>query len=146
MPDFKKWPELTNSQLEIYYFQSPHKQITQDFRAKVVKVTDGDTIRVKTSFRDFDFPVRFADTNAPEMNERGGKESKSWLENLILNRDVDILLDPQRVDKWGRILGTIISLGLNINEQSIMSGKATSFVGRHEGKIPSISEVLMPWV
>ena len=44
--DFKQFPELTNSQMVMYYFQSPHKQITEPFEAKVVKVTDGDTIRV----------------------------------------------------------------------------------------------------
>ena len=29
--DFKKWPELRNSQMALYYFESPHRQITEDF-------------------------------------------------------------------------------------------------------------------
>ena len=60
--DFKLFPELTNRQMQEYYFQSPHKQITENFAAKVVKVTDGDTIRVEVDFRDFDFPIRIAET------------------------------------------------------------------------------------
>jgi len=70
--DFKRFPELTNRQMNLYYFESPHKQITQDFVAKVVKVTDGDTIRVKWEDRDFDFPIRFIDIAAPELDEIGG--------------------------------------------------------------------------
>ena len=42
--DFKLFPELTNSQMQIYYWDSPHKQITKNFMAKVLRVKDGDTI------------------------------------------------------------------------------------------------------
>ncbi len=137
--DFKLRPELPNSQIDIYYFQSPHIQILEDFRATVVKVIDGDTIRLRWSERDFDFPLRFLDTNAPEMNEKGGKESKKWLENIILDQFVDILIDPQqRVGKWGRILGKVFFKGMDINEESIRSGHATSFENRREGQIPPI--------
>jgi len=48
--DFKKFPELTNNQMQIYYFESPHKQITEDFKARVVDVHDGDTIKVEVDF------------------------------------------------------------------------------------------------
>ena len=34
--DFKAFPELTNSQMDLYYWDSPHKQITDDFDAVVV--------------------------------------------------------------------------------------------------------------
>ncbi len=69
--DFVRFPELRNSQLDFYYWESPHKQIFEDFIATVVKVTDGDTIRVETDFRDFDFPVRFLDIAAPELRKKG---------------------------------------------------------------------------
>ncbi len=142
--DFELRPELPNSQMEIYYFQSPHIQILEDFRATVVKVIDGDTIRLRWSERDFDFPLRFLDTNAPEMNEPGGKRSKKWLESQILNEEVDILIDKaQRVGKWGRLLGKVIHMGMNINDLSIMMGFATSFEDRKEGKLPNIEQWLV---
>lgn len=145
MWDFETKPELPNSQMDLYYWESPHKQIMEDFRATVVKVVDGDTIRVKWDERDFDFPVRFLGTNAPEMNE-GGKEAKEWLESMILNEEVDILIDAsQRVGKWGRLLGTIIHDGLNINDLSINMGFATTFEARDEGKIPDINEMIPKW-
>ncbi len=77
--DFKRFPELTNSQMQIYYFESPHKQITEPFMAKVVKVTDGDTIRVTWAERDFNFPIRMAEIAAPELDERGGLDSQKFL-------------------------------------------------------------------
>ena len=71
--DFVRFPELTNAQMGLYYFDSPHKQIGEDFFATVVNVHDGDTIRVKTDFRDFTFPIRFSNILAAELKEKGGK-------------------------------------------------------------------------
>ena len=145
--DWKKNPELRNSEFEIYYFESPHKQITEDFRANVVKVVDGDTIRVMTDFRDFDFPIRFLGTNAPEMNEPRGKEVRDWLSNLILNADVDILIDRNnRVGKWGRLLGRVIHGGQEVGEIMIRLGKSTTFKSRGEGELPNIDkELTIKW-
>ncbi|MHA1420356.1 MAG: thermonuclease family protein, partial [Candidatus Heimdallarchaeaceae archaeon] len=105
MHDFKKFPELTNNQIQFYYFQSPHRQILEGFMAKVVQVTDGDTIRVKWSERDFDFPVRLANINASELVEHG-LASAEWLKRQIQGEEVYIQIDPDhRVGKFGRILG-----------------------------------------
>ena len=140
--DFVRFPELSNSQMATEYWNSPHKQITEDFTAEVIKVTDGDTITVRWEERDFDFPVRFLNTNAPEMSEEGGKESKEWLEGILLNQEVDIRINPaQRVGKWGRILGNVIHGGISLNEQSIIQGWATPFDDRNEGQIPNIQDI-----
>ena len=63
--DFHEYPELTNAQMAQHQFSSPHEQITSDFRAEVVRVHDGDTITLRTGFRDFDFPLRLLDIDAP---------------------------------------------------------------------------------
>ncbi len=141
--DFKRFPELANSQMAFYYFDSPHKQITENFSAKVVKVHDGDTITVQWDERDFTFPIRFLNTNSPELNEEGGDESQKWLESILLGEDIDVLINPkQRVGKWGRILGTIIHGGVDINQLSITFGFATSFENRNAGKILNINELI----
>ena len=132
--DFKANPELRNNQLTELLFQSPHKQILEDFRATVVKVVDGDTVRLQTNFRDFDFPLRISKINAKEMNE-GGEEAKAWLTGLLLNEEIDIILDPERVEKWGRLLGEVRHNGLDVGEQLIFLGFATTWDNRHEGKI-----------
>ena len=86
--DFKNFPELTNRQMQVYYFESPHRQITEDIRVKVVKVTDGDTIRVEWNERDFNFPIRIAYLDAPELDETNGERSQKWLSSRILNEEV----------------------------------------------------------
>lgn len=120
--DFKLFPELTNRQMQFYYWDSPHKQLTKDFRAKVVRVIDGDTIRVTMDERDFDFPVRLAYIDSRELDEGGGI-SKSWLEDKILGEEVEIRINPlNRVGRWGRLIGEVIHLGLNINDESLRWG------------------------
>ena len=136
--DFKTRPELPNSQMDVYYFTSPHKQITEDFRANVVRVIDGDTIRLKVDFRDFDFPLRMLDINAKELSE-GGQEAKDFLKGEIEGETVDILINKSnRVGKFGRLLGKVMSRGLDMGEALMTKGLATKF-GVREG-IPSIAK------
>lgn len=126
--DFKNFPELANSQMQIYYHESPHKQLTTGFLAQVTKVIDGDTIRVSMDERDFDFPVRFLNTDAPERNTAGFQEAKNWLTDLIQDKEVYVLINPHlRVGKWGRLLGEVIFEGINLNEQSLREKFAEVF-------------------
>jgi len=139
--DFKLFPELTNRQMQIYYFESPHRQITEDFRARVMKVTDGDTIRVRWEGRDFDFPIRFLNNAAPELNEKGGVESQAWLEQRILGKEVEIHINPKtRVEKWGRLLGAVYVGGSNVGEESIFLGHSVAWEDRAEGLIPNFAK------
>lgn len=137
MHDFKKFPELSNRQMQLYQFESPHPQITETFHAEVVKVHDGDSISVRWEKRDFDTKVRIDEINTPELNEPGGHEAREWLEERILNKTVEIQLNPKRVEKWGRILGTVHSEGMSVGEELIIHGHATPWDQRHDGKIRS---------
>ena len=120
--DFIKFPELTNRQMQMYYFQSPHQQITENFLATVLKVTDGDTIRVEVDFRDFSFPVRFLDLAAPEKNEEGGLEALEFLKSEIEGEEVEIRIRKNnRVGKWGRLLGEVFHRGLSMTDLMINS-------------------------
>lgn len=144
MHDFKTQPELMNSQMQLYYFQSPHKQITESFWAHVEKVHDGDTITVSCDFRNFNFPIRFAGMDAPELSTGDpGKESKYWLKDKIENEDVFIEINPRnRVGKFGRLIGNIIFNGMSINEQSMRERQSTSFRMKGVGKIPSLNKLI----
>ena len=136
--DFKRFPELTDAQMQDFYFQSPHKQIFEDFDCRVVKVHDGDTVSVRWPERDFVFPIRLANIAAPELSE-GGEEAQRWLERRLLLRTVTIEVNPHnRVEKWGRLLGQIIVGGIDIGEEAVASGVAMRWNARHEGKIPSL--------
>ncbi len=129
-------------------FLSPHKQISEDFEAEVVKVHDGDTIRLKTDFRDFDFPLRFLDTDAPEM-DNGGEASRDWLKDRILGKKVTIIINRKnRVDKWGRLLGHVFHNGSNVGHEQMRLGLATEFGRRRQTEFPNLKKVfsLKQWV
>ena len=123
--DFKKFPELTNSQMGLYYFDSPHQQIAEDFDAKVVKVHDGDTITLQVDWRDFNFPLRFSNIMAAELNEENGKAARDHLAEMILGETVRILIDKKnRVGKYGRLLGQVNYKGFDMGEQMKQDGYA----------------------
>lgn len=140
--DYNKYPELRNSEIEVLQFTSPHKQITEDFEAVVVKVHDGDTITLQTDFRDFKFPLRFLGIDAPEMNA-GGEVARDWLKNRILNQTIKVLIDRKnRVGKYGRLLGKVFYGGMDIGEEEIRLGLATTFDNRRETELPNLNKEL----
>jgi len=146
--DFEKFPELSNSQLEELKFESPHKQITEDFNATVVRVHDGDTITLRTGFRDFDFPLRFLGIDAPEMNA-GGEIARDWLRDRILGQVVKILIDiNNRVDKYGRLLGAVWDQGMNVGDEELRLGLVSTFENRREGQLPNLEKMfaLKQWL
>jgi len=140
--DFTKFPELTNGELAAH-IKSPHAQITEDIRTLVVKVHDADTITVRWRKRDFDFPVRFLDIDAPELNENKGKTAQRFLANRILGKEVWLRIRKEnRVDKWGRLLAIVEYMGLNLNELMMTLTIVKPFAQRHEGEIQTIREIL----
>lgn len=145
--DFKKFPELTNSQMQFYYWDSPHKQIVEDFTARVVEVTDGDTIKVKSYLRDFEFKIRMARISAPELSEVGGLESKYWLKDMVEGKEVRIGIDRRnRVGKFGRLIGEVISGGENISDASLRDRQSYDFFGGREGQIPSLENTIPDFI
>jgi len=143
--DYKNYPELTNSQMQELEFSSPHKQITSNFFAKVVKVHDGDTITLQAEFRDFTFPLRFLNIDAKELNE-GGEEARDWLKDMLEGEEVEILIDStNRVDKYGRLLGSVFYRGMNIGDEEIYLGLALPFGTQGEGQVPAISK-MVPYI
>ncbi len=154
MHDFKEFPELPNSQMDLYYWQSPHKQIFEDFDCEVVKVHDGDSITVRWNERDFDFPVRISNISARELKETedrdtsgqlsaDGRTAKAWLESRILGENITVKINPKnRVEKFGRLLGEIIFRGLNIGEEEIIAGMAVAWENRNDGIIIKLKKIL----
>ena len=138
--NFTAFPELTNAQMQEFYFDSPHKQIVDDFRAEVIRVHDGDTITVRTSFRDFDFPIRFAKIDTKELSE-GGSEAGDYLRGKIEGQSIEVIVDKDnRVGRYGRLIGEIIFKGINMNQEMINVGLAVPFGQRNEGKLLNLDK------
>ncbi len=135
--DFIRFPELTNNQMNLYYFDSPHQQIAEDFDARVLRVIDGDTVRLQVSWRDFDFPLRISNLLAPELNEKGGVRSRNHLKGLIEGKTIEVIINKKnRVGKWGRLLGQVRERGFDIGEQMIQEGFAVALDEEQPGIKP----------
>ena len=142
--DFEKYPELTSSDLANIGFMSPHEQIERNFVAEVVRVHDGDTVTLRTDFRDFDFPLRFATIDAPELNTgTPGKEARDFLAGMIMGETVEVKIDRHnRVDKYGRLLGDVIVGGQSAGAVLLQFGFALPFSRRLEGEFPDLNKAL----
>ena len=140
--DFKKFPELSNKQMEQFGFQSPHKQIKEDFQATVVRVHDGDTITLETDFRDFKFPLRFLDIDSKELGE-GGEEAAEYVKRRLEGENVEIRINNKnRVDKYGRLLGHVFHSGSNVGNDELRLGLAVEFGRRQEAQLPNLTKEL----
>ena len=95
------------------------------FSAKVVKVSDGDTITVLTQNKE-SRKVRLYGIDAPETKQDFGKASKQYLSSLIAGRIVEVKSGGQ--DRYGRVLGTIYLDGADINAKTVEEGYAWAFV------------------
>jgi len=89
---------------------------------KVVRVLDGDSIHVKINDDQF-VMIRLFGIDAPELDQRFGRQSKKYLSTLILNQQIQ--LQFLELDNYGRRLAIIFNdKGRNINLDLIESGHA----------------------
>lgn len=141
--DYKAYPELRKGQMEEFGFNSPHPQIFEDFEAVVVRVIDGDTVQLECDFRDFGFPLRLVGIDAPELSTPEGAPAREYLALLLEGEMVQIRIDrDNRVDKYGRLLGRVYYLGVDVGDEMIMAGMAKPFERRFEGEIPDIGKIM----
>jgi len=136
--DYDEFPELSNSQMKDFGSTSPHHQFTEDFDAVVVKVTDGDTVRLSSPLRDFTFPLRFLDINAKELSE-DGRAAKDWLVDKLEGDVVRILINKyNRVGKYGRLLGKVLYNGMDVGQEMLYLGLAVPFGSAKDGLVRDI--------
>lgn len=86
---------------------------TETIKVPVLKVFDGDGFLTKLTHPrrnvEIELTVRFGFIDAPEMNQPGGLEAKAFLEHLIGNRWVDLVVLTKMdtggiVDRHGRMV------------------------------------------
>jgi len=94
--------------------------------SKVVRVIDGDTVRLQTGES-----VRLLGINSPEIgykdkqSDAGAHQAKEYLKSLILNRRVLLEQDIEEEDKYTRKLAHVfLENGQHINEQMLRHGMA----------------------
>ena len=95
-----------------------------EFEAEVLRVIDGDSIIVKND--DGKFPIRIKYIDAPEIQQKHGKESKDFLSNLISGKSI-FISSPYK-DRYSRYLSDVYiyddETAIYINAKLIKSGNA----------------------
>ena len=94
------------------------------FSAKVVKISDGDTITVLSGKEQT--KVRLYGIDAPEKKQDYGQRSKQFLASLIAGQVVEVELKGK--DRYRRMLGIIYYKGQDINAQMVLNGYAWAYV------------------
>ena len=94
------------------------------FPAKVIKISDGDTITVLNSKEQT--KVRLYGIDAPEKKQDYGQRSKQFLASLIAGQVVEV--EPKGKDRYKRTLGIIYHKGQDINAQMVLKGYAWAYV------------------
>lgn len=92
-----------------------------DFTGLVVRVSDGDTIKVRDRCGNVR-TVRMIGIDAPEKRQAHGLESKANLTTMVSGKRVYVRSSEK--DKYGRDLGKVIYSKLDINLEQIKSGNA----------------------
>lgn len=97
-----------NNIINNYNNTSCHSEVS----GKCNKVVDGDTIWVEGIGK-----VRFVGVNTPERGEPGYNESKNFVKQVCLNKEVSLDIDNKKhYDKYNRTLAVVIVDGKNLNE------------------------------
>jgi endonuclease YncB( thermonuclease family) len=103
----------------VVVFSSPAISATKGYIGKVVDVTDGDTITVRTENQG-EKTIRLSGIDCPETFQLHGNEAKRFTASKLQDRRVRVL--PLTVDEYGRIVAVVFVNGENINEQLVAHG------------------------
>ena len=82
----------------------------------VERVIDGDTIVVNGT------SIRLLGINSPEKGEKYSLESKEFLEEKVLGKEITIHFGKQKYDRYKRKLGYVFLGSKNINLESVKEG------------------------
>ena len=80
------------------------RQGLAEFTAKVVGITDGDTIKVLDE-NNTQHKIRFAGIDAPERKQPWGTRSRQGLAEILAGKEVTI--EDRKKDRWGRIIANV---------------------------------------
>lgn len=87
----------------------------------VVAVADGDTITVLDSAK-VQHKIRLAGIDAPEKKQAFGEKSKQFLSAQVYYQNV--VVDYKKKDRYGRIVGKVLSDGADVGLKQVMAGMA----------------------
>lgn len=102
-----------------------YTSLAKELYGLVISVTDGDTIRILDSSKT-QHKIRLDAIDAPESSQAYGNASKRQLSKMIAGQSVRVSYES--LDRYGRILGTVMFNGKNINLEMVKTGYAWHYV------------------
>jgi endonuclease YncB( thermonuclease family) len=96
----------------------------EEITAKVIKVIDGDSIKVRTA-EGKEYEIQIEGTDAPELKQEYGKESSEALKKMVF--DSDVRVSWKKKDNFDRPLAQVYRADKHINAEMISSGNAWHF-------------------
>ena len=106
-----------------------------EYACRVTRVIDGDTAEliIDLGFRlGYTAKVRLAGIQAPELKTgEPGAKSKAMLADWLLDKPgVTVTTSKgKEFEKYGRVLGTFMVNGMNVNQRMVTDGYAVESVG-----------------
>jgi endonuclease YncB( thermonuclease family) len=91
-----------------------------ELKGKVTKVIDGDTIWINGKNK-----LRLVWIDAPELKQAYGIEAKTFLTNLVGEKD--IVATCGKADRYGRLVCVITIDNINVNKEMVKTGNAWSY-------------------
>lgn len=110
----------------------------ETLRGKVTSIADGDTLTV-TDASSAQHKIRLNGIDAPELSQDFGEASKKNIAALTLGKDVVVVWS--KVDRYGRIVGTVIQGALDIGLIQLRDGFAWYF-RQYESDVPLVERVI----
>lgn len=111
------------------------KATLYQYSLKNISVVDGDTLKADL---DLGFGVilaskkiRLEHINCPEKDTEEGVNAKAFTTDWLIKGDSDIIVSVKnhREDKYGRILGTVVSNGQSLADALKLAGHGVDYEG-----------------
>jgi endonuclease YncB( thermonuclease family) len=99
-------------------------QAAVSFQARVVGVTDGDTVTVLDE-QNQQHRVRLAEIDAPERGQPWGNRSRQALSALVFSKTVSV--QQTDTDRYGRLVARLFADGRDVNRAMVEQGHAWAY-------------------
>ncbi|WP_338820521.1 thermonuclease family protein [Acidovorax temperans] len=103
------------------FFLAANSAIAATLEGRVVALNDGDTVTVLDE-RNVQHKIRLAGIDAPEKRQDYGNKSRQYLAALVFDKNV--LVEWDKHDRYGRILGKVVVNGRDANLAMVSVGMA----------------------
>lgn len=107
--------------LFVFFFLHSVSVQAKEFKARVVAVSDGDTITVLDSSKQ-QIKIRLAEIDTPESSQPYGNRAKQQLSDLVFNKMVTVRTDT--TDRYGRSIARIYVDDIDVNAMMVELGAA----------------------